>query len=158
LAIKNETLTLEVAHLYSTEKSVSYELCAGFEENFQLITDFFWYFLEYDMNEHEILPEGWIKVRHVSGIFVYVHKPTRVVTLSRPYNAGCGNLRHHKIPLFSLPCLAYRTLKASFGAPEVRTRVLCSLRQVLYYLAKSCFMMGVHRSDTRSALCVRLYW
>ncbi|KAL7063422.1 hypothetical protein AAHC03_01290 [Spirometra sp. Aus1] len=76
-------------------------------------------FSEYDMNEHELLPESWIKVRHVSGIFVYVHKPTRVATLSRPYNAGCGNLRHHKIPLFSLPCLAYRTLKGKNCPREV---------------------------------------
>uniref|UniRef100_A0A0X3Q7S9 DRBM domain-containing protein n=1 Tax=Schistocephalus solidus TaxID=70667 RepID=A0A0X3Q7S9_SCHSO len=84
-------------------------------------------FSEYDMNEHEILPEGWIKVRHVSGIFVYVHKPTRVVTLSRPYNAGCGNLRHHKIPLFSLPCLAYRTLK---GENFTRDAVDCPSKNI----------------------------
>lgn len=34
------------------------------------------------------LPEGWVSVPHVSGALIYLHRPTRVVTLSRPYHVS----------------------------------------------------------------------
>ena len=32
------------------------------------------------------LPLGWVIVAHESGVMVYLHKESRVVTLSRPYH------------------------------------------------------------------------
>ncbi|VDP84557.1 unnamed protein product [Echinostoma caproni] len=47
-------------------------------------------------------------MRHISGLVIYLHRATRVVTLSRPYSVGPGSVRHHQIPVVALPCLAYR--------------------------------------------------
>ncbi|KAF7259724.1 hypothetical protein EG68_03001 [Paragonimus skrjabini miyazakii] len=55
-----------------------------------------------------LLPEGWIRLRHTSGLTLYFHRPTRVVTLSRPYSVGSGSVRYHRIPVSAIPCLAYR--------------------------------------------------
>lgn len=51
------------------------------------------------------LPEGWIALNHRSGGIVYLHKPTRVCTWSRPYHIGGGSVRKHDIPLAAIPCL-----------------------------------------------------
>lgn len=56
----------------------------------------------------DILPEGWVVVTHNSGMPVYLHKQTRVCTLSRPYFLGPGSARKHEIPLSAVPCLSYR--------------------------------------------------
>lgn len=37
------------------------------------------------------LPPNWVAVPHLSGATVYLHKPTRVVTLSRPYHVSTSN-------------------------------------------------------------------
>lgn len=37
------------------------------------------------------LPPDWVAVPHVSGATVYLHRPTRVVTLSRPYHVSTSN-------------------------------------------------------------------
>ncbi|KAG5451641.1 Microprocessor complex subunit dgcr8 [Clonorchis sinensis] len=55
-----------------------------------------------------LLPEGWIRLRHVSGLTLYLHRLTRVVTLSRPYSLGSSSVRYHRVPVSALPCLAYR--------------------------------------------------
>lgn len=34
------------------------------------------------------LPDGWIGVAHQTGGIIYMHKTTRVVTWSRPYQIG----------------------------------------------------------------------
>lgn len=59
----------------------------------------------------EVLPDGWIEVTHSSGIPVYLHKTTRVCTLSRPYFLGPGSVRNHEIPLAAVPCLHQRKIK-----------------------------------------------
>lgn len=41
----------------------------------------------------EPLPDGWIMTFHNSGIPVYLHRETRVVTWSRPYFLGSGSIR-----------------------------------------------------------------
>lgn len=41
--------------------------------------------------EPPALPADWVAVPHVSGATVYLHKPTRVVTLSRPYHVSTSN-------------------------------------------------------------------
>ncbi|CAL8095167.1 unnamed protein product [Calicophoron daubneyi] len=55
-----------------------------------------------------LLPEGWVRIRHVSGLLIYLHRSSRVVTLSRPYSVGPGSIRFHRIPVTAIPCLAYR--------------------------------------------------
>ncbi|KAL9981043.1 hypothetical protein ACROYT_G009699 [Oculina patagonica] len=54
------------------------------------------------------LPDGWIALNHRSGGIIYLHKPTRVVTWSRPYHIGGGSVRKHDVPLAAIPCLHQR--------------------------------------------------
>ncbi|ODM95732.1 Microprocessor complex subunit DGCR8 [Orchesella cincta] len=59
-------------------------------------------------NTFEVLPGGWIQVRHSSGMPLYLHRKTRVCTLSKPYFLGPASVRRHLIPLSGIPCLSYR--------------------------------------------------
>uniref|UniRef100_A0A668UDV7 Microprocessor complex subunit DGCR8 n=1 Tax=Oreochromis aureus TaxID=47969 RepID=A0A668UDV7_OREAU len=59
----------------------------------------------------EPLPDGWIMTFHNSGIPVYLHRETRVVTWSRPYFLGTGSIRKHDPPVSSIPCLHYKKMK-----------------------------------------------
>ncbi|XP_017580703.2 microprocessor complex subunit DGCR8 [Pygocentrus nattereri] len=59
----------------------------------------------------EPLPDGWIMTFHNSGIPVYLHRETRVVTWSRPYFLGTGSIRKHDPPTSSIPCLHYTKMK-----------------------------------------------
>ncbi|XP_069357141.1 microprocessor complex subunit DGCR8 isoform X2 [Maniola hyperantus] len=63
---------------------------------------------EKGVNQFEVLPLDWMMVRHHSGMPIYLHKGSRVVTLSKPYFLGKGNIRRHDIPISAIPCLAYR--------------------------------------------------
>ncbi|KAK7068331.1 Microprocessor complex subunit dgcr8 [Halocaridina rubra] len=59
-------------------------------------------------NSHfEVLPEGWVQVTHNSGMPVYLHKQSRVCTVTKPYFLGQGSVRKHDIPLSAVPCLQY---------------------------------------------------
>lgn len=40
----------------------------------------------------EPLPEGWTMITHTSGIPVYLHKKSKVVTWSRPYCLLSGHI------------------------------------------------------------------
>lgn len=44
-------------------------------------------------NLFEVLPDGWVQVSHNSGIHLYLHKNSRVATLSKPYFLGPGSAR-----------------------------------------------------------------
>ena len=44
--------------------------------------------IEKNKNPFEVLPLGWISINHRSGLPVYMHKATKVVTFSRPYYIG----------------------------------------------------------------------
>lgn len=59
-------------------------------------------------NHFDILPENWIEATHKSGMPVYLHKKTRVVTLARPYFLGPGNSMSHLAPLSAISCLQYQ--------------------------------------------------
>lgn len=59
----------------------------------------------------EPLPDGWIMTFHNSGIPVYLHRETRVVSWSRPYFLGIGSIRKHDPPTSSIPCLHYKKMK-----------------------------------------------
>lgn len=50
-------------------------------------------FPERGIDPFEVLPEGWVCVTHNSGMPTYLHKATRVVTLSKPYFLGSGSVR-----------------------------------------------------------------
>ncbi|CAK1590622.1 unnamed protein product [Parnassius mnemosyne] len=63
---------------------------------------------EKGVNHFEVLPLDWMAVRHYSGMPVYMHRTTRVCTLSKPYFLGKGNTRRHDIPISAIPCLSYR--------------------------------------------------
>lgn len=56
----------------------------------------------------EVLPEGWIEVTHSSGMPLYLHKQSRVCTISKPYYLGGGSVRKHELPISAIPCLQYR--------------------------------------------------
>nr|CAG4641636.1 EOG090X04U5 [Eurycercus lamellatus] len=59
-------------------------------------------------NHFEVLPENWVQVTHNSGMPIYLHKPTRVCTLAKPYFLGPGSARKHAVPISAIPCLHYR--------------------------------------------------
>ncbi|UYV81330.1 DGCR8 [Cordylochernes scorpioides] len=56
----------------------------------------------------ELLPEGWVEIPHNSGMPVYLHKASRVCTMSKPYYLGPASTRKHEIPVSAVPCLNYR--------------------------------------------------
>lgn len=64
-------------------------------------------------NHFDILPENWIETTHKSGMPIYLHKKTRVVSLSRPYFLGPGDPKSHLAPLSAISCLQYRKGLAS---------------------------------------------
>ncbi|CAL1276990.1 unnamed protein product [Larinioides sclopetarius] len=41
----------------------------------------------------DVLPEGWIEVTHNSGMPIYLHKQSRVCSVSKPYFLGPGSTR-----------------------------------------------------------------
>lgn len=45
---------------------------------------------------------------HDSGMPLYLHRHSRVCSLSRPYFLGPGSVRKHEIPISSIPCLNYQ--------------------------------------------------
>ena len=59
-------------------------------------------------NHFDVLPNGWVAVPHVSGMPIYLHRPTRSVTLSRPYHLGAASARRHPVPRNAIPCLNYK--------------------------------------------------
>merc|ERR1719186_584652 len=63
---------------------------------------------ERGQNGFEVLPLGWVSVTHNSGIPLYLHRDTRVVSTSRPYDPGNGSVRKHNIPISAIPCYSYK--------------------------------------------------
>jgi hypothetical protein len=50
-------------------------------------------FPEKGSDPFDMLPEGWVLITHNSGMPVYLHKESRVVTFSKPYFIGPGSVR-----------------------------------------------------------------
>ena len=63
---------------------------------------------ERGQNVFEVLPQGWVSVTHNSGIPLYLHRGTRVVTASEPYDLGNGSVRKHNVPISAIPSYAYK--------------------------------------------------
>ena len=73
-----------------------------YEEKEKLVLD------EIGHNHFDVLPEGWVQVTHNSGMPLYLHKHSRVCTLSKPYFLGPGSVRKHEVPVSAVPCLQYK--------------------------------------------------
>ena len=105
----DETMAHDLLDADLTEKAVSKEkLKEKKKEPYEKIRSFL---VDRGKNHFTVLPEGWIQVRHFSGMPVYLHKQTRVVTLSKPYVLGPLSVKSHHIPLGSIPCLNYKKAK-----------------------------------------------
>ncbi|CAD5120347.1 DgyrCDS8921 [Dimorphilus gyrociliatus] len=63
---------------------------------------------ELNKHFHVILPSGWVEIRHFSGMNVYLHRESRVCTMSMPYHIGKESARRHNVPLAAIPCFAYK--------------------------------------------------
>lgn len=84
---------------------------------------------EKGVNHFEVLPLDWIMVRHISGMPIYMHRATRVCTLSKPYFLGSGNTRRHDIPISAIPCFAYRrALEEEEKQKEIDKRIAEQIR------------------------------
>ncbi|CAF0751781.1 unnamed protein product [Didymodactylos carnosus] len=70
-----------------------------------------WTIKGYWHDKYNILPDGWVEVFHTSGLPLYFHKQSRVVSLSRPYFLGSTSVRHHLIPITAIPCLYLKKLQ-----------------------------------------------
>ena len=49
--------------------------------------------IEKRKNHFDVLPQGWVKIDHESGVPIYLHRPSRSVTISRPYCLGTASAR-----------------------------------------------------------------
>ncbi|GFG37253.1 hypothetical protein Cfor_10946 [Coptotermes formosanus] len=78
------------------------EASSRYEEKEKIVLE------EIGHNHFDVLPEGWVQVTHNSGMPLYLHKQTRVCTLSQPYFLGPGSARKHEVPLSAIPCLQYQ--------------------------------------------------
>lgn len=64
--------------------------------------------IEKRKNHFDVLPQGWVKIDHDSGVPIYLHRPSRSVTISRPYCLGTASARRHPIPKNAIPCMYYK--------------------------------------------------
>ena len=58
-----------------------------------LLSWIFLYITEKCPHHNIPMPEGWITVTHLCGIKVYLHRESRVCTVSRPYFLGPSSVR-----------------------------------------------------------------
>ena len=49
--------------------------------------------VEKGKSKFDVLPDGWVTLCHDSGLQVYLHRQSRVVSMSRPFFVGNGNAR-----------------------------------------------------------------
>lgn len=69
----------------------------GNSDNAQLyIASKFGFQTELNKHFHVILPSGWVEIRHFSGMNVYLHRESRVCTMSMPYHIGKESARVRK--------------------------------------------------------------
>lgn len=87
-------------------------------------------------NHFDILPEGWIEVTHNSGMPLYLHKATRVCSMSRPYFLGPGSVRvfagvaPFSVPFVTRPVSETRDTLKRHPLSELQTRVGRGTRKV----------------------------
>uniref|UniRef100_A0A183CKM3 DRBM domain-containing protein n=1 Tax=Globodera pallida TaxID=36090 RepID=A0A183CKM3_GLOPA len=76
------------------------------------------------MDHFDVLPDGWVEITHASGLPVYLHRPTRCCSFSRPYFIGRGSVRNHTVPESAIPCLFQRKVRNEIEKPEERNNTL----------------------------------
>nr|XP_054749569.1 microprocessor complex subunit DGCR8-like isoform X1 [Lytechinus pictus] len=74
----------------------------------------------------EGLPDGWVRISHQCGMPLYLHRPSRVCTWSRPYLLGSGSARRHRVPVAAIPCMHYsraleKEKKGESDAKDIKT-------------------------------------
>nr|SVE84210.1 EOG090X04U5 [Daphnia pulex] len=89
----------------SSKPSGNGDASMAYEEKEKIVLE------EKGKNHFEVLPENWVQVTHNSGMPIYLHKPTRVCTLAKPYFLGPGSARKHAVPISAVPCLHYQRAK-----------------------------------------------
>ena len=47
--------------------------------------------VEKGKSKFEVLPDGWVTLCHDSGLQIYLHRQSRVISMSRPFFVGKGN-------------------------------------------------------------------
>ncbi|KAL3080827.1 hypothetical protein niasHS_014932 [Heterodera schachtii] len=70
------------------------------------------------MDHFDVLPDGWVEITHASGLPVFLHRPSRCCTFSRPYFIGRGSVRNHSVPESAIPCLFQRKIRSEFEKTE----------------------------------------
>ncbi|KAG8237953.1 hypothetical protein J437_LFUL016298, partial [Ladona fulva] len=86
-AMLEEGLSEEFRRKPSMERAFGSGENSPYEEREKVVLE------EKGHNHFDVLPEGWVQVTHNSGMPIYLHKPTRVCTLSKPYFLGPGSAR-----------------------------------------------------------------
>ncbi|XP_004517920.1 microprocessor complex subunit DGCR8 isoform X1 [Ceratitis capitata] len=94
-----------------------------YEERFKTVLE------EKGHNHFEVLPEGWVQVTHNSGMPLFLHKQSRVVSASRPYFLGHGSVRKHAIPLGAIPCLNYRRALEEEESERMKQQLVDKLQE-----------------------------
>ncbi|XP_067937086.1 uncharacterized protein [Watersipora subatra] len=61
--------------------------------------------------QNEVLPEGWKELTHNTGMPIYCHIASRVVTWSRPYFLENRYAKSHDVPVCAIPCMIYRKIR-----------------------------------------------
>nr|SVE75076.1 EOG090X04U5 [Daphnia dolichocephala] len=89
----------------TSKPSANGDATMAYEEKEKIVLE------EKGKNHFEVLPENWVQVTHNSGMPIYLHKPTRVCTLAKPYFLGPGSARKHAVPISAVPCLHYQRAK-----------------------------------------------
>ena len=88
--------------------------------------------VEKGRSKFDMLPEGWVKLCHDSGLQVYLHRQSRVVSMSRPFFVGTGNAR--------VSTGGISVFQTEIGAPFSTINFamswkLCGLRALSHHLA-----------------------
>ena len=47
--------------------------------------------VEKGKSKFDVLPDGWVTLCHDSGLQIYLHRESRVVSMSRPFFVGKGS-------------------------------------------------------------------
>jgi len=87
-------------------------------------------------NSFEVLPTGWINVRHGSGVPLYFHRDTRVCTWSKPYFLGTGSVRVR--PIFELCSLPLQFITQCSLKTSLRRHVFSLLHLLMCFVFIDC--------------------
>lgn len=102
----------------------------------------------------EPLPDGWIMTFHNSGIPVYLHRETRVVTWSRPYFLGTGSIRVMQLSPAAFFVLVTRFYEFTEFVLLNINGFLVNVRQKSYLSSGPFSLLQKHDAPTSSIPCL----